>query len=193
MLKQKTKDFTKAVRKINAINTLLNPNGCKRITGLAGPNPVECVARWVKAGFERITVYENDVDTFIRQDALLSRAFPHVNLVLGDILDYEPIENEFLDIDLCCSINKARNLEKFKENFLITFCLRPGRGHPGEGREWTEKKFVEMRGEKITESYLMTDIPHAVTIKEIVTDKGVYHTTSYRDVDSPPMLMITKI
>lgn len=187
MQNQKTRDYTNAIRKRRAIETVFNPNGCKRIVGLAGPHPVQCVKRWIEAGFEHITVYENNVDTFIKQKRALSKHYPHINLNLGDILELQPIENVFYELDLCCTLKNLKNIERFQGNFMLTLCLR------GMNRELTENQFISMRNEKLVTSYNMIEEKYGLTVKEIFTGKSTYHTICYRDPDSPPMLIITKI
>lgn len=194
MITKKKKSFVDAKNKIRIINDLLiRPDGCKRIVGLAGPDFIPCVERWMKKGFEHITIYENNVETFAEQSKILNKVYPHINVVLGDILDVDVMENVFYDLDLDKTINNARNLERFQEYFMLTTCLRGSRGHAGEDRNYVENRFFEMRGEKIVMDGELrrewwTDYPGQ---KEIVTDKGIYQTTSYSD--GAPMLAILKL
>ncbi len=206
MQKSRIKNYSEAASKIQIINDLLiRPEECRRIVGLAGPNPVECIQRWMAKGFHHITTYERDLDVFLRQERMLSKKFPDVNMVLGDITKSYIVGNTFYDLDFCCSVRSLPDLSVFIEPFMATVTLRAGRGHKGENRDFVEQYFFEeVRGEKI-ENWNLTDYTYDKGIysigaiksakaprcqREIHTNKGSYLTTSYRD--TAPMLNIVK-
>ena len=113
----------------------------KSIVGLAGPD-INDYIKWCKSkGYNDFEIWENDSETLMKQMMSVKHV---VRMRYGNILETSPNRIDTLyDLDYCATIKYMKeHLEKFKNNFIMTFSLRAG-------TEFTISKFFEDRTETI--------------------------------------------
>jgi len=110
------------------------------VVGLAGPD-INDYLKWCESrGYNNIEVWENEPSVMLKQ---LSEVKTPVRYRFGNILDASLSDNVLFDLDYCVSIRYMReHLQKFKDNFIMTFSTRIG-------VQETIDKFFEFRGETI--------------------------------------------
>lgn len=187
-----SKYYPACPRKLKVREDVMNLNGCKRLVGLAGPQPLECIQRWRNKGAEDIIVYENNVDTYIQQQKLLIRDIK-VDLCLGDIMTAPYERGTFYDLDFCSSLMVTEgNFAKFEENFMFTFAMRSGKEKfKGFKKGDMMDMFFERRGETIVGDEETEYCYKTTHQREVQTNKGIYHVTTYRD--GLPMMTFYKL
>lgn len=175
-------DYRTRVNKIRVINDLMNLNGCKNVVGLAGPNPIECINRWIAKGAKNIIIYEIDRNTYKLQKKLLKN-YKNVKVIYGSVTSSPFMRNTFYDMDFCKNLWSIGDIEKYKSNFMFTFSCR---NVFGIRRNSLTKMFFNRRGEAIL-AQNKTKYPSQI---EIITNRGIYYTTVYKD--KTPMITIFK-
>ena len=173
----KQADKKKAVREF-LFSNFLN----RKIVGLAGPD-INDYIKWCKSkGYTEIEIWENDMNVFISQLAILNTKAP-VDMKFGDIL-YSPEDAHVLyDLDFCATIKTLKqHVKNFKNNFIMTFSIR------GVGFDKTVKQFFSLRKEQIIKCVECTSPLKHLTIN---TAEGRYMAISY--FDTTPMCCIAKI
>lgn len=94
------------------------------IVGLAGPDINEYISSCISRGFKNITVYENNLEIFLKQMQIVENH--NFKYVLGDIYHAKPnLPNTLYDLDYCVTARfMADHIAKFKDNFIMTFSKR---------------------------------------------------------------------
>lgn len=167
----------------NQIRNEAIPSGMfDSVVTMIGPDMKRNIIFFREKGYKNIVSYENHRETFLSQLEFLKKRVKDVTLCFGDIDNAPQGENTFFDYDYNDSIrNHLPAVEKARENFLFTFCVR------NVGIESTIKDFLVARKENLVDNYCINRY-EAV----FVTSRGRYKTWSYRDNDHSPMLMILK-
>lgn len=171
--------------KIATRDFLFNLPVFKKVTnvvGLAGPDINEYIGKMRGYGFKNITIYENDISTFLRQIQIVEdHNFKHV---FGDIVHAVPnLPDTLYDLDFCVTPrNTMEHIAKFTENFIMTFSRRINDNE-------SLNRFFKAKGEKlIFEEPKKSPIPHVI----LHTNTGAeYIKVNYRSTSN--MYCITKI
>jgi len=110
--------------KIAVRNFLFSLFKFDNIIGLVGPDINECIDKYKKHGFKNITIYERDLDTFIKQMQVTENH--DFKYIFGDIFYADAdLENTLYDLDYCVTVRyMAADIAKFKKNFIMTFSRR---------------------------------------------------------------------
>jgi len=177
--------YTERLRRRQVRNDVINFNGCKKVVGLAGPQFESCIEFWKSKGANEFVTYENNIDTFIKQMNTLK----NVDVNLGDIMNVNYEKDVFYDLDFCCTLDELKgDISKFEDNFMMAFSMR---NFTGFKKGDVMDQFFKRRGE-IIEGDMETEYCYYKTFqREVVTNKGVYHVTTYRD--TCPMITFYKL
>jgi len=117
----------------------IDKHGFKRVVGLAGPNISDYLKSMKERGIESAEIYEYD-----RMQLLLQlQDFQPViktKVCFDDIIKARANKKQTLyDLDLCCSIRKAKAyIKKFGKSCIVTLALRP------DSLKTTLTKFCEL-------------------------------------------------
>lgn len=152
------------------------------IVGLVGPDINECLSKYRQYGFKNVTIYERDVQTFIKQMQVANNH--NFNYVFGDIFHVNPdLEDTLYDLDYCVTVRyMTHHIAKFKKNFIMTFSKRIS-------DKETMSTFFKARGEKlIFEEPRKHPIPHTILH---ASNGSEYVYVSYRNTSN--MFCIAKI
>jgi hypothetical protein len=143
------------------------------VVGLAGPD-INNYLKWCESkGYNDIEVWENEPSVMLKQ---LSKVKTPVRYRFGNILDASLSDNILFDLDYCVSIRYMKeHLQKFKDNFIMTFSTRIG-------VQETIDKFFEYRGETVINQM---DIPGpGLRNKLFQTALGKYLFITYFDTSA---------
>lgn len=154
------------------------------VIGLAGPDVQEYINNIRFANCNKIKIYENNSNILFKQLAKIDKKDKRVHLNYSNIYNVSSIEEDTLyDLDYCATIKSLKeHVEKFKNNFIMTFSLR------GCGFKETIETFFNTRKEHILSSIKnFSPIPHTI----FETNEGKYIYCAYRD--NTPMCCIAKI
>jgi hypothetical protein len=168
--------------KIAARNFLFSLFKFKNVVGLVGPDINESLDKYKEFGFKSVTIYERDLETFIKQMQVVDNY--NFNYVLGDIFYANPdLEDTLYDLDYCVTVRyMPDHISKFKNNFIMTFSKRIS-------DEESMSTFFKARGEKlIFEEPRKHPVPHKILH---TNTGGEYVYISYRHTSN--MFCIAKI
>jgi hypothetical protein len=182
ILKNTYLNFQNKIETRDFLFTLPAFKNCTDVIGLGGPDINEYMSKLRSYGFKNITIYENDIATFLRQIQVVEdHNFKHI---FGDIVHAAPnMPNTLYDLDFCVTPRTTmQHIIKFTENFIMTFSRRI----PDEE---SIKRFFDARGENlIFEEPKKSPIPHVI----LHTNTGAeYIKVNYRSTSN--MFCITKI
>ena len=150
-----------------------------KIVGLGGPDLTDYISFCESKGYEEFEIFENHVDTMIKQLEQVKniRTLGKLSLKYGNILDADANrENVLFDLDYCVTVRYMReHIAKFKDNFIMTFARRiPERETIGT--------FFTARGEKIISRYeRLKPFQHTI-FKTEAGSKYIY--VKYRDTSN---------
>jgi hypothetical protein len=172
--------YINASNKHNVRNFLFSYFRFNSVVGLAGPD-INDYLKWCESkGYKNIEVWENEPSVMLKQ---LSEVKTPVRYRFGNILDASLSDNVLFDLDYCVSVRYMKeHLQKFKNNFIMTFSTRIG-------VQETFDKFFQFRGETIIGQ---TDFDGpGLKNKMIGTNLGMYLFITYFDTSA--MCCIAKI
>jgi len=176
--------YVDAKRKKLIREFLINQFEFEMVTGLAGPDINQYIEYMQSKGCKEFEIFEKDSSIFNKQVSTINTT-ANVTLKHDDILKAESKKpNTLYDLDFCTSARFMGDyMKKFKDNFIMTFCLRP------VGTEETLSKFFGERNEIILKKSNWQY--KSIKYSKILTGVGEYIYTSYRD--TIPMCCIAKI
>ena len=178
----KTKEYIdKAIRKREVREFMLSFFNFKKLIGLGGPNINEYIIYMRNKGCTDIEIWENVQDVLMHQ---FMRINEPANLKFGNIVNAEFKPDVLYDLDFCCTIKNMRDVvKKFKNNFVMTFALRP------IGKNETIDLFFKYREEKLIS---IIEKLNPFNYLELNSDNGgIYIFKSYKDTSH--MCSIAKI
>lgn len=176
--------YTESKHKKEVRDFLLQQFEFKNVIGLAGPDINEYINNIRFANCNKIQIYENNSAILFKQLYQLGKQDKNISINYSNIYNVSPIqENTLYDLDFCATVRTLKDcIKKFKDNFIMTFSLRPA------GFKETIETFFKEREEEVV-SFVKNSLPlpHLV----FNTNAGKYIYISYRD--GSPMCCIAKI
>jgi len=143
------------------------------VVGLAGPD-INDYVKWCKSkGYNDIEIWENEPSVMLKQ---LSEVKMPIRYRFGNIIDASFCKNVLFDLDYCVSVRYMKeHLQKFKDNFIMTFSTRIG-------VQETVDSFFKFRGEKV----ISWNNIKGPGLRNIVfnTDLGKYLFITYHDTSA---------
>lgn len=157
----------------------------KNLVGLCGPDIEYYLLVASKLQVNNIDLYENSTEVMLSQLTTIKTLLPNLTLHYEDILNAPYKNNTIYDLDFCSSIlNKREYIEKYKNNSIFTFSLRP------IGIEDTIRIFFDIKKEEI---FHQIEEESPINHRVIYTNKGEYLFSSYKDTSSMCMIMKTNL
>lgn len=176
------KSYLDAQKKIEVREFLFQQLLFKHVIGLPGPDINEYWRRFIADGCKRVEMYENNV---LQAAVQINKLKPdrRVRYRIGDIYNAPADKKDTLyDLDFCCTVKNAiPHIQKFKNNFIMTFSTRYGVKN-------TVKTFFQTRGERVIKKQKYT---YPVEHQLFTTDQGKYIMVRYCDTSA--MCSIAKI
>jgi len=154
----------------------------RKIVGLPGPDINNSISFYKSKGYDLYEFFEMDMDTVMKQ--LTEIKTSNTTLTYGNIIDADASKEDVVyDLDYCVTVrNMSDHIEKFKNNYIMTFSRRIG------NEETINEFFQATKEDVVSKTTLFSPIEHEIYL----TNKGnKYYYAKYRDTS--PMCCIAKI